>query len=114
MKDANGCIYATTANVNNTTGPTAVATTITNATCGTANGSLSLGAVTGGVAPYTYSINASAFTTTVVYPNLAAGPYTIEVKDNSGCIFSTVANINNTTGPTAVATTIVNADPSTE
>ena len=56
-----------------------------NATCGNNNGSITLGAVTGGVGPYTYSVNGSAFTATTVYNNLAAGPYTIAVTDANGC-----------------------------
>ena len=34
---------------------------------------MTIGAVTGGVAPYTYSVDGSAFTATLVYNNLAAG-----------------------------------------
>ncbi|MEP7377332.1 MAG: gliding motility-associated C-terminal domain-containing protein, partial [Chitinophagaceae bacterium] len=109
VKDANGCVFATTAAVNNTTGPTAIVTTHTDATCATANGTLTLGAVTGGVAPYTYAVDGSAFTATTVYNNLAAGTHTIDVKDANGCVFSTTAAVNNTTGPTAIATTHTDA-----
>src|SRR6185295_15462253 len=86
VKDANGCIYATTADIINTTGPTAIATTVTGASCGLSNGTITLGAVTGGTAPYTYSVDGSAFTTTLVYNNLGAGTYAVEVKDANGCI----------------------------
>jgi hypothetical protein len=109
VKDANGCIFSTTASISNTTGPTAIATTKTDASCGTANGSITLGAVTGGLAPYTYSVDASAYSSTLVYNNLAAGSHDINVKDANGCIFSTTASISNTTGPTAIAATITNA-----
>ena len=61
----------------------------TDATCGTSNGSFTLGAVTGGVAPYTYSVDGSPFTATLVYNNLAAGTYTIDVRDANGCNFAT-------------------------
>ena len=64
--------------------------------------------MTGGVAPYTYSVDGGAFSATLAYTNLAAG-HTIDVKDNNGCIFSTTAAISNTNGPTAIATTVVNA-----
>ena len=50
---------------NNTSGPTAIATTVVNAACGASNGSITLGAVTGGLAPYTYSVDGSAFTATL-------------------------------------------------
>ena len=39
------------------TGATAIAVTPTNAGCGASNGSVTLGAVTGGVAPYQYNFN---------------------------------------------------------
>ena len=66
---------------------------------------MTIGAVTGGVAPYTYSVDGSAFTATLVYNNLAAGAHTVEVTDANGCVFATTAAINNTTGPTAVNNT---------
>jgi hypothetical protein len=109
VKDANGCIFSTTASISNTTGPTAIVVNKTDASCGTANGSITLGAVTGGLAPYTYSVDASAYSATLVYNNLAAGSHDINVKDANGCIFSTTASISNTTGPTAIAATITNA-----
>src|SRR5205814_953413 len=109
VKDANGCIYSTTAGINNTNGPTAIVVTPTDATCGADNGTITLGAVTGGAAPYTYSIDGGAFSATTNYTNLAAGSHTIDVKDNSGCIFSTTATVNGATGPTAIATTVTDA-----
>jgi hypothetical protein len=60
LKDANGCTFSTTAAINNTNGPTAIATTVTNTSCGSSNGTLILGAVTGGASPYTYSVDGSA------------------------------------------------------
>ncbi len=109
VRDANGCTFSTTASVSNTSGPTAIATTVVNAACGASNGSITLGAVTGGVAPYTYSVDGSAFTSTTSYPGFAAGTYAVEVRDSNGCTFSTTASVSSTTGPTAIVTTIVNA-----
>ena len=54
-----------------------------------ANGTLTIGAVTGGVAPYTYSVDGSAFTATLVYNILAAGTHTVDVTDANGCVFAT-------------------------
>src|SRR5205823_6416590 len=109
VKDANGCIYSTTATVNGSTGPTAIVTTTVDAACGTANGTLTLGAVTGGVAPYTYSIDGGAFTATTNYTALAAGSHTIHVKDASGCILATTVTINTS----AVGPTLIITDPAT-
>src|SRR5205814_313008 len=109
VKDANGCIFSTPVTVNGSTGPTAIVVTPTDATCGTANGSLTLGAVTGGVAPYTYQVDGGGFSATLVYNNLAAGAHTVDVQDANGCIFSTPASISNSTGPSAVQITPADA-----
>ncbi len=79
VKDANGCIFATGASISNTDGPTALTTSVTNATCGTANGTLTLGAVTGGTAPYTYSVEA-AYTTTLDYTDWLPEPMILRSK----------------------------------
>ena len=106
VKDANGCTYSTSVTINNTGGPTAIASTVSDASCGNANGSLTLGTVTGGIAPYTYSVDGSAFTATTTYPNLSATIHTVAVKDANGCTYSTSVTINNTGGPTAIASTV--------
>ncbi|MGZ6414351.1 MAG: hypothetical protein ACXVDW_09240, partial [Bacteroidia bacterium] len=109
VHDVNGCSFTTSATIVNTSGPIGLATTTVNSTCGNSNGTINIGAVTGGVAPYTYSVNGSAYTSTVSYTGLAAGTYTVIVHDANGCAFTTTSTIANTPGPTAVATTHVNA-----
>ena len=54
VQDANGCSFNTVISVSNAGGPTALATTTTNAACGNPTGSISIGAVTGGTGPYEY------------------------------------------------------------
>src|SRR6185295_329566 len=109
--DNNGCIFTAPAvTVGNTSGPTDVVVTPADASCGASNGTVTVGAVTGGAAPYTYSINGGAFTATTVYNNLAAGSYTIAVTDNNGCIFTAPAvSVNNTGGATDVVVTPADA-----
>src|SRR5204862_7550619 len=99
VKDANGCAFSTTANIGNTNGPSAVAVTPTDAACGANNGTITIGAVTGGTSPYTYSFDGSRYTSTLVYNYLSAVSHTISVKDANGCTFSTTSNIANTNGP---------------
>ena len=72
-------------------GPTAIVTTIVNATCGASNGSVTLGAVTGGVTPYTYSFDGSAFTATTSYTSIPAATHTVQVRDANSCVFATTA-----------------------
>src|SRR4029077_10235823 len=111
VKDANGCIFnAPDVVIANTSGATAIAVTHIDASCGNANGSITLGAVTGGLAPYTYSVGGSAYTATLVYSNLAANTYTVSVKDANGCIFNAPdVVIANTGGATAIAVTHIDA-----
>src|SRR5207344_950115 len=109
VRDANNCEFNTTATVNNIGGPTAIVTTPVDASCGNANGSVTLGAVTGGLAPYTYSFDGSPFTATLIYNNLAAGTYPVIVRDANNCEFNTTATVNNIGGPTAIVTTPVDA-----
>jgi hypothetical protein len=63
--------YPTTATITNTADQRLCVITPVNATCGNANGSVTLGAVTGGVCSFiTYSFDGSGFTSTTVYNNL--------------------------------------------
>ncbi len=109
VKDNNGCIYSTTASISNSNGPTNIDISTTNSTCGEANGSLTLGIVTGGTAPYTYSVDGSLYSVTTTYSDLPAGSHSINVKDNNGCIYSTTASISNTSGPTDISVSVTDA-----
>ncbi len=85
IADANGCNI----DVNNIHVGKAFAATITHngsisSACG-ATGSLIIYAA-GGVAPYTYSLDGSNFQVSNSFTALAAGPYTIYVKDDGGCV----------------------------
>lgn len=100
-----GCTVNLTTTIANTPPITALATTFINPTCGLANGSISLGAVTGGTPTYSYNINGGAFSTTPPLTNLIAGTYTIGVIDSKGCLFTKTVIISNTSGPTAMTFT---------
>lgn len=58
----------------------------------------------GGTSPYTFSLNGGAFQSSGVFSNLAAGSYSLTVKDVNNC--STVANVsvpNRPQGPLFIA-----------
>ena len=78
-----------------------VTTTPTNATCGLSNGSATT-TVTGGVTPYTYTWNNSAVTSSIT--NVAAGTYTVTVKDANQCSGTATVTIGTSAGPTATST----------
>lgn len=69
------------------------------AACGGNNGSITLSG-SGGTAAYTYNMNGGAYSGTTVYNNLAAGVYTMGVKDSKNCTTSITVTITTSTGPT--------------
>ncbi|MCW3078019.1 MAG: hypothetical protein JWO32_2628, partial [Bacteroidetes bacterium] len=100
-----GCTFTVSTPITNTPPITALATTFVNPTCGNNNGSITLGAVTGGSPTFSYSINGGAFTTAPTLTNLAPGAYNIVVKDVSGCTFPKTVTLVNQPGPTAITFT---------
>jgi len=108
VKDANGCIFSKSFNLTNTAGPTAVAATAQAATCLNNNGSIAVGTVTGGNAPYTYSINGTSFQTGTSFTGLASGSYTVTAKDANNCTVITLVVVNKNM-PTAFASTTVSS-----
>ncbi len=104
----------TVSNVETIDSPTAaLALTLTetaNVTCDNNRGAITAEA-TGGEAPYTYqlistvpSVPSVPFGSTSTFTDLAAGTYTVEVRDNRGCIES--ATLNLTLPPPIVATIV--------
>ena len=109
VRDANGCVFSTTVTITSGTGPTAADITPTDAACNQNNGSITINGVTGGAAPYEYSIDGGGYSGTTNYPNLAAGNHTVDVRDANGCVFSTTVTITSGTGPTAADITPTDA-----
>jgi len=110
VKDAHGCTFTTSAVVGNNTGPTALATTPVNTSCGGTTGSATIGATTGGTGPFTYNFNGLGYAGTTVFNNLGAGTYPVIVKDANGCTYTTNVTIGNNPGPTALVTTPTNTN----
>ena len=105
VRDDNGCVYSTTINITSSGGPTDVNVTTTPAACGADNGSITIGTVTGGDAPYEYSVDGAAYGSTRTYDDLGAGAHTVAVSDDNGCVYSTTINITSSGGPTDVNVT---------
>ena len=100
-----GCTFTVSATLANSTGVTDVALTPNNIICGTGTGSITIGAVTGGTAPYQYAVNGGAFSASPPVTGLASGTYSITVRDANGCTFTKTVAITVTPGPTAIAGT---------
>ncbi len=86
IKDAGGCVSAKNITVGSIAAVAANPFAIASSSCN-ADGSIQI-FKTGGVGPYTYSLNAGAYQASNFFPGLAAGPYTANVKDGNGCIGS--------------------------
>ena len=102
ITDAQGCAAeSNVTTINPIVNPTATVTSV-NPTCnGAADGSVQI-IPAGGVGPYTYRFNGSAFTTTSSYTGLIAGTYSYQVRDSKECLFPGTVTL---TEPLALAAT---------
>ncbi|MBL0051916.1 MAG: hypothetical protein IPP29_10620 [Bacteroidetes bacterium] len=107
-KDANGCQTSKNILVTNPLVPQTLTATITNSSCNNSNGSI-VAAATGGVAPLQYSINGSLFQVSTSFAALAAGTYTVTVKDANSCTKTLPVVILNLAGPTCSATSTLSS-----
>ncbi|MBK7429223.1 MAG: gliding motility-associated C-terminal domain-containing protein [Saprospiraceae bacterium] len=79
------CPYQTSTIIKVTESPSLVLNAV-DATCfGYKDGLISIEDVSGGTAPYTYSINGSVHGSLNQFDNLGQGNYVVEVKDANGC-----------------------------
>ncbi len=87
IRDANGCTVTAPASISEPV-PVLAMVTKTDASYGSL-GSISISNVTGGTAPYEYSINglAGPFTGTTTYTDLAPASYLVIVRDTDGCTY---------------------------
>ena len=70
-----------------------------NATCSVANGAITASG-SGGLAPLRYSIDGVTYQLSGTFINVAAGSYTVYVKDSLGCIATQPVTITTSgTGP---------------
>jgi len=83
--DSHGCTTTTTLDVNAVVG---LNLAVNDVTCfGDADGEITIAGVTGGTAPYTYSLNGGAFTSQTTFAGLAPGTYSVRAKDATGYEF---------------------------
>ena len=99
VTDTNGCNATWTITLVNPTQVVATTTSV-NITCNNANNGTAQVSVTGGTAPYTYTWSNGASTASIT--GLAAGTYTVVVKDSKGCAANGSVTIVN---PPAITTT---------
>lgn len=112
IKDVNGCTGVTSVTITEPTALVATAGTITNVACnGSATGSATVN-VTGGTGSYTYVWNTTPVQTGMTATGLAAGTYTVTVKDANSCSVTyafTITEAQAVTAPTGASTQTFNA-----
>jgi hypothetical protein len=94
VKDNNGCINSSNSITINPILPLNISTTVANASCkGNNDGSITIN-TTGGLAPWSYSIdNGATYVSGNTFTNLVPGTYNVITKDASNCTSSMVAII---------------------
>ncbi|MFN5694940.1 MAG: SprB repeat-containing protein, partial [Bacteroidota bacterium] len=86
VKDANGCSTTILVTVGEPTAALLLITNQTNVSCNGLGDALINTSATGGTSAYTYNIGGGSYGSSTSFTNLAAGTYTIGVKDSKGCI----------------------------
>jgi len=95
-QDGNGCMSSIENAIINDHVPTITFTTPLNEdTCSSSVGGIQIAGVTGGTAPYQYSIDGATYVGSNIFSGLSAGPYSLYVKDVHGCTGSVFMTLNN-------------------
>ena len=107
VSDANGCSASSTTNLSAPNAPSITNAVSSDITCnGLNNGSITVGTVSGGTTPYSYSIdNCTTYQGGNSFTNLSAGTYTVCVKDANNCTVTSTLVINE---PAAMSITNLN------
>ncbi|MFQ5335304.1 MAG: gliding motility-associated C-terminal domain-containing protein, partial [Flavobacteriales bacterium] len=103
ISDANNCDTVVTVTVGQSQSITSVQTSTTDASCSADDGSVTVTSVSGGTGPYQYSLDGSTYQSSNAFNNLAAGSYTVYVKDNNGCTATATAVVNQPDQPVPAA-----------
>lgn len=92
VKDANNCIKDTTISITQPSPLQVTASVVKNICANTNTGKITLTA-NGGTPTYQYAIGTNAYANSAIFSNLAAGTYTLHVKDANNCIKDTIISI---------------------
>ena len=96
--DSRNCSSSAAFNITQPTGISFNTIQTTNASCGQSNGSFTCNA-SGGIAPLQYKLNSGSYVSSGTFSNLAAGSYSLTVKDANGCTSTNTVIINSQSGP---------------
>ncbi len=106
VTDANGCVDSISVTVNDTPALVLVANP-TPSTCGNSNGSINVVA-NGGTGVIEFALGAGPYQPSNTFTNLAAGNYTVKIRDANGCTLSAPVIITDEPAPTISNVPITN------
>ncbi|MNJ86960.1 bacterial transduction protein [compost metagenome] len=106
VKDANNCTVSETFSLSNVTSPTLSIAATSDICYDTTNSASITVSVTGGLAPFSYTLNGAGSQASNTFANLTPGTYTIEVTDSNGC----TDTITQVIGQQLVAISVLNKD----
>jgi hypothetical protein len=109
VTDSGGCTFYESVIINNLGGPTAVSVTTVSSSCTSNTGQINITGVTGGVSPYTYSLDGGAFAASTSYSALSATNHSLVVRDVNGCIYNTSVLISLNNPPVISLDTLIHA-----
>ena len=100
VKDANNCVYSSTATITQPTAVSADFVIMQIPLCNGGNNGTATIYASGGTPGYTYAINTSTYGASNTFIGLIAGTYTLHIKDDNGCIKDTIVTLANPPGMT--------------
>ncbi len=100
VKDANNCVYSSTATITQPTALSADSVIMQIPLCNGGNNGIITIYASGGTPGYTYAINTSTYGASNSFSGLTAGIYTLHIKDDNGCIKDTIVTLANPPGMT--------------
>ncbi|MCW3103557.1 MAG: hypothetical protein JWO09_1997 [Bacteroidetes bacterium] len=83
--NAAGCTDMDSVTVTVSNSMAIAASSVTDETCSNNDGSITVGSITGGTGPYTYSLNGGAGQSSTTFAPLSQGTYNVLVTDAMGC-----------------------------
>lgn len=89
----NGCQKTVDFVITKKTPVTDIQATTNGVICGSAMGSLNAGSLSGGQAPFRYSINGGSFQSSSTFTSLPAGNYLVTVQDAQGCEYQETVTV---------------------
>jgi len=109
IEDVNGCQATSSITLVSGSVPTITSATVTDPTCGLANGAINILA-SGGAGSLSYSINnGTTFVASNNFTGLIGGVYNIVVEDVNGCQATTTSTLATSTSPTITNVTSTNS-----